>query len=81
MLGPKLVRHGRLLSYNGVGYFRIPGQVAALRPAVMPVRLASTTPGLWLPKMTQVSGEILEAVFTQMSICCMERSDFYIRCA
>ncbi|XP_019865690.1 delta-1-pyrroline-5-carboxylate synthase [Aethina tumida] len=57
MLGPKLVRHGRLLSYNGVGYFRIPSQVAALRPAVMPVRLASTTPGLWLPKMTQANFE------------------------
>ncbi|CAH0553248.1 unnamed protein product [Brassicogethes aeneus] len=52
MLGPKVVRPAGLLSFNGVGFFKIPGQVAALRPTA---RSASTSPGLWLPKTTQAN--------------------------
>lgn len=52
MNGSKIARHGRLLSYNGFGFFKLPGQIAALRPTV--IRNASTTSGLWLPKNTQV---------------------------
>lgn len=44
-----------MLSYNGFGFFKLPGQIAALRPTV--IRNASTTSGLWLPKNTQVNLE------------------------
>lgn len=50
-----LARQGRLLAYNGIGYFRLPGQMAALRPALLHNRCASTSSGLWLPKLHSVS--------------------------
>lgn len=56
MYGPKIARPSRYLAFNGVGFFRIPGQVAALRPTVIGrTRAASTSSGLWLPHLTQVS--------------------------
>lgn len=56
MLGTKVVKHSRLLAYNGVGFFKLPGQMIALRPAiVLSTRNASTTNRLWLPRLSQVS--------------------------
>ncbi|KRT80713.1 hypothetical protein AMK59_6148 [Oryctes borbonicus] len=53
MFGPQIARPSRYLAFNGVGIFKIPGQVAALRPAVIAgTRAASTTNGLWLPHLT-----------------------------
>ncbi|KAJ8985613.1 hypothetical protein NQ317_015106 [Molorchus minor] len=43
----------KLLSFNGVGFFRVPGQVAALRPTLL-TRSASATPRLWLPQFPPV---------------------------
>lgn len=60
MFATKIVSRGRVLAFNGVGFFKVPGQVAALRPkaALLPsARQASTTPGLWLPKLSQVNFE------------------------
>ena len=51
------VGSGKILANNGYGVYRMPGQIAALRPANFSAqqRQASTTPKLWLPKTTQVS--------------------------
>lgn len=56
MYGFHVIRPSRCLAFNGVGLFKIPGQVAALRPAVIAgTRKASTSSGLWLPHLTGVS--------------------------
>lgn len=56
MYGQKVLCNGRLLAFNGVGFFKLPRQLPALRPVTYKyVRNASTTNGLWLPKTTQVS--------------------------
>lgn len=56
MLGTKVIKHSRLLAYNGVGFFKLPGQMVALRPAVvLSTRKASTTSRLWLPRLSEVS--------------------------
>lgn len=56
MIAPRLIKRSHLMAYNGVGFFKIPGQVAALRPIIIQnARAASTTSGLWLPKLTEVS--------------------------
>lgn len=46
--------------FNGRGFFKIPGQLAALRPVLLNnCRQASTSPRLWVPSLTQVSFLIL----------------------
>jgi delta-1-pyrroline-5-carboxylate synthetase len=58
MFSTNLIKSGRLAAFNGVGFFKLPGQIAAIRPdALAPVRTAATTPGLWLPKLTQTNQE------------------------
>ncbi|CAH1372972.1 unnamed protein product [Tenebrio molitor] len=58
MFSTNLIKSGRLAAFNGVGFFKLPGQIAAMRPdALAPVRTAATTPGLWLPKLTQTNQE------------------------
>lgn len=56
MLTPiRVIRSNKLLAFNGIGFFRVPGQVAALKSRNLGVRNASTSPRLWLPKITTVS--------------------------
>ncbi|KAK9702624.1 Aldehyde dehydrogenase family [Popillia japonica] len=55
MFGSQLARPSRYLAFNGVGIFKVPGQLAALRPTVLEgTRAASTTNGLWLPFLARI---------------------------
>lgn len=46
--------------FNGRGFFKLPGQLAALRPVLLNnCRQASTSPRLWVPSLTQASFLIL----------------------
>ncbi|XP_066145413.1 delta-1-pyrroline-5-carboxylate synthase [Euwallacea fornicatus] len=48
---PRLVLNQQ--GFNGVGFYKIPGQLAALRPLVLDhCRYASTSPRLWVPSLT-----------------------------
>lgn len=48
---PRFLNQG----FNGVGFFKIPGQLAALRPVLVEnCRQASTSPRLWIPSLSQV---------------------------
>lgn len=56
MLVPRIIKRSQLLAFNGIGFYKIPGQVAALHPIIVQnARAASTTSGLWLPKLSHVS--------------------------
>ncbi|KAK9702623.1 Aldehyde dehydrogenase family [Popillia japonica] len=58
MFGSQLARPSRYLAFNGVGIFKVPGQLAALRPTVLEgTRAASTTNGLWLPFLARENYE------------------------
>lgn len=64
MLVPKLINRSQLIAFNGVGFFKIPGQVAALHPVIVNnVKAASTSSGLWSPKLGQVCKQNVFFVF------------------
>ncbi|XP_048524006.1 delta-1-pyrroline-5-carboxylate synthase isoform X1 [Dendroctonus ponderosae] len=66
---PRFLNQG----FNGVGFFKIPGQLAALRPVLLAnCRQASTSPRLWIPSLSHTNftkglAEKRENTFTDRS--------------